>query len=321
MTPQNDPISRRRFIASAGLLTVGVFLPPRRVFTPESWEDPSPVTIIINEAAKSPVTVQKLRNNISVLEGSGGNMIAFTGREGKLMVDTGIDVSKEKIKQVLAGLSNQSLKYLINTHWHFDHASGNQWVQQAGATIIAHDNTKKNLSRQIRVDDWRYTFPPAPVEALPTVVFAKDHVLRVNGEAIRMHYYGPAHTDSDIYVYFENADVLHVADTWWNGYYPFMDFNTGGTIEGMIRATDENLKLATAKTIIVPGHGPVGNRAQLAEYRDMLGEVKTKIQAMKRRGQSLQEVVAGKPTKTFDEKWGKFVINGDFFANLVYRSV
>jgi glyoxylase-like metal-dependent hydrolase (beta-lactamase superfamily II) len=279
------------------------------------------VVTITNEAARSPVTVQKLRNNLSVLEGSGGNMIAFTGREGKLMVDAGINVSEEKIKKVLAGLGNQPLKYLINTHWHFDHASGNEWMHGAGATIIAHDNTKKNLARQIRVDDWRYTFPPAPAGALPTVVFPKDHVMRLNGETIRMHYYGPAHTDSDIYVHFENADVLHVADTWWNGYYPFMDFNTGGNIDGMIRATSENIKRTTGKTIIVPGHGPVGNRAQLVEYRDMLGEVKTKIQAMKKRGQSLREVVAGKPTRSYDEKWGKFVIDGDFFTSLVYRSV
>jgi glyoxylase-like metal-dependent hydrolase (beta-lactamase superfamily II) len=136
-----------------------------------------------------------------------------------------------------------------------------------------------------------------------------------------MHYYGPAHTDSDISVHFQNADVLHVGDTWWNGHYPFLDFNTGGTIEGMLRATEENVKRVTDKTIIVPGHGPVGNKAQLVEYRDMLGEVKTCIEAMKKRGQSLKEVVAGKPTKAYDDKWGKFVINGDFFTSLVYRSV
>jgi glyoxylase-like metal-dependent hydrolase (beta-lactamase superfamily II) len=122
-------------------------------------------------------------------------------------------------------------------------------------------------------------------------------------------------------VHFQNADVLHVGDTWWNGHYPFLDFNTGGTIEGMLRATDENVKLVTDKTTIVPGHGPVGNKAQLVEYRDMLGEVKTRVEAMKKQGQSLKEVVAGKPTKAYDDKWGQFVINGDFFTNLVYRSI
>jgi hypothetical protein len=159
MNDPNNPASRRNFIASAGILTAGFFLPSLKAF-----EDTSPVTTIINEAAKSPITVQKLRSNISMLEGSGGNIIVFAGREGKLMVDAGIDVSKEKMKKVLAGISDQPVKYLINTHWHFDHASGNEWVHGSGATIIAHGNTKKNLAKKIRVEDWNYTFPQRPKE-------------------------------------------------------------------------------------------------------------------------------------------------------------
>jgi glyoxylase-like metal-dependent hydrolase (beta-lactamase superfamily II) len=316
MSEHDNPISRRSFIASASILSAGFFISAKSFF-----EDPSPVNVIINEAEKSPVILQKLRNNISMLEGSGGNMAVFTGKEGKLMIDAGIDVSKEKIKKVLTGISQEPVKYLINTHWHFDHASGNEWVHNEGATIMAHANTKKNLAKQIRVEDWRYTFPPSPKGALPTIVFEKEHTLKMNGETIKLNYYGPAHTDSDISVHFQNADVLHVGDTWWNGYYPFIDYNTKGNIDGMLRAANTNVNLATDKTIIIPGHGPVGNKAQLIEYRDMLLEVKNKIGAMKKRGQSLQEVIAGKPTKTYDAKWGNFVINGDFFTSLVYRSV
>jgi glyoxylase-like metal-dependent hydrolase (beta-lactamase superfamily II) len=316
MNQPHHPISRRHFMASAGLLSAGFFVSPSKLF-----DETSPVTIIINEAAKGPVNMKKLRNNISMLEGSGGNIAVFTGRDGKLLVDGGIDVSKEKMKKVLSGISKEPVKYLINTHWHFDHASGNEWLHEAGATIMAHGNTKKNLSKQIRVEDWKYTFPPAPKGALPTITFEKERTLQMNGETIQMHYYGPAHTDSDISVYFENADVLHVADTWWNGYYPFIDYDTKGNIDGMLKAANANVNLATDKTIIIPGHGPVGNKAQLTEYRDMLVEVKTKIEAMKKQGKSLKEVVASKPTKSYDAKWGNFVINGDFFTNLVYRSV
>jgi glyoxylase-like metal-dependent hydrolase (beta-lactamase superfamily II) len=225
------------------------------------------------------------------------------------------------MKKVLAGISDQPVKYLINTHWHFDHASGNEWGHGSGATIIAHRNTKKNLTKTIRVEDWNYTFPAAPKGALPTVVFEQEHTMQMNGKTLKMQYYGPAHTDSDISVHFQNADVLHVADTWWNGHYPFIDFNTGGNIRGMQRAADANVKRVSDKTIIVPGHGPVGNKAQLIEYRDMLGEVTTKVEALKKQGLSLKEAVARKPIKAYDNKWGKFVINGDFFANLVYRSV
>ncbi len=136
-----------------------------------------------------------------------------------------------------------------------------------------------------------------------------------------MHHYKPAHTDCDIYVHFENADVLHVADTWWNGFYPFLDFNTGGNIDGMIEAADKNVNRVSDKTIIVPGHGPVGNRAQMIEYRDMLGEVRNKIQVQKKRGLTLKEVVASQPTKAYDAKWGQFVISPALFTKLVYRGV
>ncbi len=321
MKNNDNSISRRRFMASTGMLTAGFLISPWKLSSSNLLDETSPVITIINAAAKSPVTVQKLKNNLSMLEGSGGNIIAFTGREGKLLVDAGIDVSEAKMKKVLAGLGNHPIKYLINTHWHFDHASGNEWVHQAGATIMAHENTKKNMSKKLRVEDWNYTFSPSPKGALPTIVFEKERTLQMNGETIRLNYYGPAHTDSDISVHFENADVLHVADTWWNGYYPFIDFNTGGNIEGMLRAANANVDRVSNKTIIVPGHGPVGNKAQLIQYRDMLVAIKTKIETLKKQGQTLQEVVANKPTKAYDAKWGNFVINGDFFTNLVYRSV
>ena len=312
----NQSLSRRGFMARAGLFTAGALVTPWHLV-----DETSPVTVIINEAAKSPITVQPLRSNISVLEGSGGNIVVFTGGEGKLMVEAGIDVSKAKMKKTLSGLNDKPVRYLINTHWHFDHTSGNEWVHQDGATIIAHENTKKNMSKITRVDDWNYTFPAASKGALPTITFKKEHTLRMNGEIIHLHYYGTAHTDSDISVHFQNADVLLVADTWWNGHYPFIDFNTGGNIAGMLRATNDNINRVSDKTIIVPGHGPVGNKRQLIAYRDMLTTVKETIEALKKKGQSLQEVVASKPTKAYDAKWGQFVISGDFFTNLVYRSV
>jgi glyoxylase-like metal-dependent hydrolase (beta-lactamase superfamily II) len=317
----DNAISRRKFMVSTGMLTAGFLVSPWRLSSSNFFDETSIVTTMINEAAKSPVTVQKLRNNLNVLEGSGGNIIVFTGREGKLLIDAGIDVSEAKIKKVLAGLGNQPIKYLINSHWHFDHSSGNEWVHQAGATIVAHENTKKNMSKKVRVEDWNYTFPPSPKGALPTIVFEKERTLQMNGETIKLNYYGPAHTDSDISVHFENADVLHLADTWWNGFYPFIDISTGGSIAGMLRAANAYVDQVSNKTIIVPGHGLVGNKAQLIQYRDMLVAIKTKIETLKKQGQTLQEVVANKPTKSYDAKWGNYAINGDFFTNLVYRSV
>jgi glyoxylase-like metal-dependent hydrolase (beta-lactamase superfamily II) len=312
----NAGISRSRFLRSAGLITAGVLFMPREIFA-----QTSPVITIKNEAAKAPIIVQALRGNIHVLSGSGGNISVFNGAEGKLMVDAGIAVSKDKIKAALANISNEPLKYLISTHWHFDHADGNDWVHNAGATIIGHRKTRENLSTTIRVVDWDYTFVPMPKGALPSVVFEDEHVLNFNGSAIQMRHYAPAHTNCDISVYFPHADVLHVADTWWNPYYPFIDHNSGGSLNGMIKACNHNLKISTSKTIIVPGHGAVGTREELMQFRDMLMAVQHNVSKLKKEGRSLNETVAAKPTAAFDDKWGKYVLDGAFFTKLVYHDV
>lgn len=317
MENQQNEFSRRDFLAAAGILTAGIMFLPRDLFARQT----SPVNTIIEEAGRSAVTIQKLRGNISVIEGSGGNIAVFTGHQGKLLVDAGISVSEKKIRAALKKISGDPIRLLINSHWHFDHASGNEWLHKAGATIIAHENTKKHLSKITRVEDWNYTFPAAPKAALPTTIFNTDYVVKFNGEHIKLKKYANSHTDSDISIYFPHADILHVADTWWNGYYPFIDYNTGGDINGMIAATIDNIKRVTDHTIIIPGHGPVGNKAQLEEYRDMLVDVTTRIAAQKKAGASMAEVIASKPTKAYDAKWGKFVISGDFFSNLVYRGV
>jgi glyoxylase-like metal-dependent hydrolase (beta-lactamase superfamily II) len=309
-------ISRGTFLRSAGLITVGLMCAPREIFA-----QTSPVTTIVNEAVKSPVTVQALRGNIHLLEGSGGNIAVFNGADGKLMVDGGISVSKKKIVAAMAKISDQPLKYLINTHWHFDHADGNEWLHNAGAKIIAHENTKKNLSKTIRVKDWNYTFKPHNKAGLPEEVFHKARVLKFNGADIQLQYYQPAHTDCDISVYFPEADVLHVGDTWWNNYYPFIDHDSSGNINGMIAASNYNLALSTDKTIIIPGHGPVGNKSQLKLFRDMLVTVKERVSKLKKEGRSLKETIAAKPTASFDAKFGQFVVDGAFFTRLVYAEV
>lgn len=313
---EKNAISRSHFLRSAGIITAGILLAPREMFAQES-----PVITIIKAAAKDPITVQALRGNIHVLQGSGGNISVFSGKDGKLMVDAGISVSQKKIMAAMDGISSAPLKYLIDTHWHFDHADGNEWVHKAGATIIGHENTKKNLSRSIRVKDWNYTFKPHTNAGLPTVVFKDEHSLKFNGTDIKMKYYHPAHTDCDISVYFPHADILHVADTWWNAYYPFIDHDSGGTLNGMINACDHNIKITTDKTIIVPGHGAVGNRSELIEFRDMLVAVREKVSKLKKSGMSLKAVVAAKPTASFDAKFGQFVLDGAFFTRLVYPDV
>lgn len=310
------------FRVTVGALALGVIM----VDAPNAAgqtraEAQSPVTKINAEAAASNITVEWLRPNVAMLSGSGGNIGVVIGPEGKLMIDAGIGVSHVKLARAIEQLGPGPIKYVINTHWHWDHTDGNEWLHEAGATLIAHENTVKRLLEAVRVEDWSFTFQPAPTGARPTrVVKSKDSLRFANDTAI-MQYYGLSHTDSDISVYLEKADVLFTGDTFWNGVYPFIDWNTGGSIDGMIRAANANIARASDKTVVVSGHGPAGNRASLVEYRDMLVGIRNNVAQLKRQGKSLDEVIAAKPTAAYDAKWGKFVIDPAFFTRLVYRGV
>jgi glyoxylase-like metal-dependent hydrolase (beta-lactamase superfamily II) len=278
----------------------------------------SPVIAINDEAKTVDVKPQAVRGGLFVLEGSGGNVTVMSAPNGKLMVDAGISYSKASMTRALSSISSAPPRYLIDTHYHWDHTDGNLWVHQLGATIIAQENTLKRLSVDTRVDDWEWTFPTAPVEARPTVLMKISKTMNFHRTTIKLNYYGPCHTDSDISVYFVEPDVLATGDTFWNGYYPFIDNENGGSIDGMIRAAQANVAHVTDHTIVIPGHGPLGNRTDLIAFRDMLVTIRGNVARMKSEGKSRDEIVALKPTAGFDGKWGGFVLDGAFFTRIVY---
>jgi glyoxylase-like metal-dependent hydrolase (beta-lactamase superfamily II) len=317
MNAQSLGISRRRFIASAGFTAAALSLTPRQFFGGEQ----DLVAGARASAAKAKIATQALRGNVSALIGSGGNIAVLPGSDGKFIVDSGYLSSREKIAAALDGISRDPVKNLVNTHWHFDHTDGNDWMHSAGATITAHENTRKHLSVSTRVEDWNFTFPPSPEGAIPTDVFNADKTLHLNGVTIALKYYGPAHTDGDISAYFTEADVFHTGDTWWNGHFPFIDYSTGGNIDGMIKAAEANLAMVTDKTIVIPGHGPVGGKTEMIEYRDILASIRDRVAALKGEGKSLNEIVAAKPTAAYDAKWGTGFVNGELFTKLVYKGI
>lgn len=322
MESNRNLLSRRGFclccVGGAAYAATGGWLSPRQAYA----EARGLVTLIKDSAATSPITTYKLRNNISALEGSGGNIAVLTGADGKVMVDAGIGVSRARVTEALAALGNEPVSHLINTHWHFDHADGNAWLHAAGARIIAQDNTRKHLSGIQRVEDWDYNFLPSPAGGIPSEVFAKEHKMKLNGASLDLRYYGPAHTDSDISVTFGEANIVHVGDIYWNGIYPFIDYSTGGSIDGTIAACEATLAAINNDTIVIPGHGkPVSNKAELQEFRDMLAAIRDNVAKLKKAGKTRDETVAAKPTEAFDAKWGKFVIDPGFFTRLVYEGV
>ena len=311
-------ISRRQFLRTGGLTVAAAFFSPGYLRA----ETQSIVPGAFKEAATANIVVQSLRRNISVLRGPGGNIAVLTGPDGKLLVDAEIVTARPHVVQALSSINADPIKQLINTHWHFDHAGGNEWVHQAGGGILAHENTRKHLSRNTRVEgNFKYTFPASPAGALPTTVFDEEHTFHANNSTLVLKHYQPAHTDSDISVYFAEADVLHTGDTFWNRDYPFIDYWTGGSIDGQIRAAEANIAMVTGKTIVIPGHGAVGTRADLVLFRDVLVDVRNKVAALKKQGRSLSETVAAKPSARYDAIWGNLFQSRSDFVALVYQGV
>jgi glyoxylase-like metal-dependent hydrolase (beta-lactamase superfamily II) len=311
-------ISRRKFLAAGGLAFAAGWFAPSYLMA----ETEGIVVGAFKEAATAKVTVQNLRRNISVLLGAGGNIAVLSGPDGKLLIDAEIVTARPNVEKAIASINADPIKQLINTHWHFDHTGGNEWVHEAGGSILAHENTSKHLSQATRVEgNWRYTFPVAPAGAIPSAVFKEEHTLHANNTTLMLKHYSPAHTDSDISVYFSEADILHTGDTFWNRDYPFIDYGTGGSIDGQIRAAEANIAKVTDKTIVIPGHGAVGDKADLILFRDVLVEMRDKIAALKKQGKSLPEVVADKPGARYDAVWGRLFQNPADFVALVYQGV
>ena len=293
----------------------------------------SPADLLASMRAKFngvPIEAQKLADNVTMFVGPGGAVVVLNGPDGKFVVDTFVAPAWPRLKMALDGLGNAPVKYVIDSHWHFDHTDNNAPLRAAGATILAHENTKQRMSEPhdlpvlYRGPDGALAglhFDPSPVEALPQKTFAASDKLRANGETLALQHVAPAHTDSDVYVHFQEANVIQMGDLFFNGMYPYIDPGTGGKITGMIAAADKILSLAGKDTRIVAGHGPLGNKADLTKSRDMLVTSRDRVQKLKSAGKSALEAVAENPFADLDPVWGKGIINSDQWVQIVYLTL
>jgi glyoxylase-like metal-dependent hydrolase (beta-lactamase superfamily II) len=318
ITQAHIDISGHKFLVAGGFAIAAAYFAPRSLFA-QQGDELVPGAMRASSTAK--ITVQTLRRNISVLLGPGGNIAVLTGPDGKLIVDAEIVTARPNVSAALASINADPIKQLINTHWHFDHTGGNQWLHEAGASILAQENTRKHLLVDTRVEGWHHTFPASPAGAIPSTVFKEDYELRANDTTLVLKHYSPAHTDSDISVLFEEGNILHVGDTFWNRDYPFIDYSTGGSIDGQIRAAEANLAKVDEKTIVIGGHGAVGGKADLVLFRDVLVELRDKVAGLKKQGRTLVEVVAAKPGARYDTEWGRSFMTPSAFLALVYQGV
>ena len=319
--PTASSLSRRNFLRTSAAAAAATCFMPRELRALLAQQASDFAAKARAAAANNKITTTPLRNDIVLLSGGGGNIAVLKAKAGKLVVDTGYLSCQPQLTEAIAAINADPIRIVVNTHWHYDHTDGNEWMHAAGATIWAHENTRYRMSTTQHIAVFNVTFPPSPNGALPTMLFNSYRNISDSATHIKLNHYEPAHTDTDISVYFTEADILHCGDTWFNGSYPFIDASTGGHINGMITATAQNIATATDKTIVIPGHGPAGTKAQLVETHDMLVAVRDNVAALKKQGKSLEDTIAAKPSAAYDDKWGKGFMKPDFFVTLVYAGV
>jgi cyclase len=271
--------------------------------------------------SKVEVTATKLAEGVHVLVGAGGNIGVSSGKDGVFLVDDQYAPLTPKIKAAVASFSDKPIRFVVNTHWHGDHTGGNENLGGAGSLIVAHENVRRRMSAEQFISFFQLKTPPAPEVALPVVTYAQSVAFHLNGEEVRCFHVSPAHTDGDSVVHFTKADVVHMGDLFFNGIYPFIDLDSGGSLAGVIAAADLVLGMAKEGTQIIPGHGPVAKKADLQAYRDMLVALRDRVAAMVKAGKTLAEVQAAKPMQDYDEKLGKGFVKPDNVLAFAYTSL
>jgi len=267
---------------------------------------------------------QKIAENIYLLKDYGCNIVVMVGQDGLLIIDTGHKSFALKIDSVISTISNLPVKYVLNTHLHFDHVGGNMKLAEDGAVIIAHENTRKHMLSGWKVPDIQgIKYPlvlPYTVEYLPKICFKDSLSIYLNNDVVQAIHYPNAHSDCDVIYNFQNANVLHAGDLFESNGFPILDVWYGGTIDGYIKALDDILKICDDNTVIISGHGDPSNRQGLQDYRNMLVESRTKISKLIEEGKSVDEVIAADPTKDL-YKGGESWIPVKLYVATVYEDL
>jgi len=266
------------------------------------------------------VRTLKVGDGVYMLQGAGGNIGVSVGSDGVILVDDQFAPLSDKIKAAVAALGGP-IRFLLNTHWHGDHTGGNENFAKSGVVIVAHENVRRRMSVEQFVAVFNQRVPASPTGALPVVTFTDAVTFYLNGDSINVFHVAPAHTDGDAIIWFRRANVIHMGDTFFNGRYPLIDLSSGGSIDGMVGAADRVLAVADANTKIIPGHGPLGDRAALQAYRTMLATIRDRIRQAVTAGRTLEQVQAAKPTAEFDAVWGSGRITPTLFVEMLYTDL
>jgi cyclase len=250
----------------------------------------------------------------------GGNVAVSVGSDGVLVIDGEMSHVSPALRNAISGLTDREVRFILNTHWHFDHVGGNRLFGQDGAIIVAHDNVRRRMAAGQTITALDLNIPPAHTGALPILTFSRDVTIHWNGDVLEVIHPDPAHTDGDAIIYFRNANVVHMGDLFWNGVFPLIDGSSGGSTAGMIAAVATVLERADDNTRIIPGHGPVGSKEHLRDFLDMLVTANDRIHQLRNAGMTIDEVVAAKPLAEFDSQWGGGFLKTDQWVRIIYTT-
>ena len=256
-----------------------------------------------------------------MLTGAGGNIGLAVGEDAAFLVDDQFAPLTPKILAAIRAVTDKPVRFLVNTHWHFDHTGGNENFSKAGTVIVAHENVRKRMSVEQFIASLNRREPPSPRGALPVITFPDRVTFYLNGDTIHVVHVPPAHTDGDAIIHWSVANVLHMGDVFFNGRYPFVDVSSGGSFEGVIGAVNAALTMANDQTRIIPGHGAPATRADLVKYRDVLVQIRDRVRALINQGRTREQVIAAKPTAEWDATLGTGFMQPAVFLGIVYDSM
>lgn len=273
------------------------------------------------QETKLEFTTFQLSDTVYMLKGSGGNVGISTGKDGLYIIDDQVKQVTGPLLEAIRKISTKPISFVINTHYHGDHTGGNEVLGGAGTVIIAHDNIRKRLTTEQVSIFLNKTTPPSAAAALPVVTFNDQMTMHLNGESATAYYVANGHTDGDVIIHFPTSNVIHMGDMFFNGMYPYVDLDAGGSIQGMVAAAQLALSMANESTRIIPGHGPLAMAEDLKNYQDFLIEASANVQALIDKDMTLEQIIAAEPTREWDESLGKTWITPPQFVTFIYNSL